>query len=314
MDDLYDKIYRVPHAEDDDYQETIINICRNENADLAVAIPELEVLFWTRHSMPVRCLTPPPRFSQIAISKASLYQHLKQTSLIPKYETRERAELLHDSQPTTMQWPLWIRDFKAGSSSARGALLVENPNELTAWIVLNANTDEFMLSEYLPGRNFACQLLYYHGELEKIGTYERLDYFMANNVLSGVSGNISRGRLTRNEKVSRAAQEAVSRICSQTGEVMHGIVTVDLKEDVQGAAKITEINLRHVACTSAFASAGNNFAEAHVFATLERSDMFGAFEPTYPPENLILRDIDGPPQWVPRLAVPAEGQALKRHA
>ena len=36
-----------------------------------------------------------------------------------------------------------------------------------------------MLSEYLPGRNLACFLLYHEGKLLKYGVAERIEYLMA---------------------------------------------------------------------------------------------------------------------------------------
>jgi hypothetical protein len=52
-----------------------------------------------------------------------------------------------------------------------------------------------MASEFLPGRNLACLLLFHAGRLIKLGCYERLVYFMGHTALSGVTGNIAQGRL-----------------------------------------------------------------------------------------------------------------------
>jgi hypothetical protein len=150
-------------------------------------------------------------------------------------------------------------------------------------------------------------LLYCQGRLVKTGVYERLAYFMGRVVPSGVSGNISQGRLLNDARVLHSSRSAVESICEQTGEIMQGIVAVDLREDTHAVPKITEINLRHVACTSAFAAAGNNLAEAQAFATLGMMDRIGAPDHTYPPGNYILRDIDGPPLWVSGLELPPLG-------
>lgn len=207
--------------------------------------------------------------------------------------------------------PCWIRDIAVGAAGGRGAFLARSVDELKAWAMLNIDSEMFMVSEYLPGRNYACQLLYFKGDLAKVGIYERLEYFLGRMIPSGVSGNISRGRLLNDARVLEVSKAAVDSICSTTGEDMHGFITVDLKEDAKGVPKVTEINLRHVACTSAFADAGHNMSEAHAFATISMPERIGAREAGYPPGNYILRDIDGPPLWVSEIAVPAAGGRVK---
>jgi carbamoyl-phosphate synthase large subunit len=308
---LYDVIYRVPYVtEGDNYTNAIKHVCEQENIHLAIVIPELEVLHWARHQLPVPSLLPPEHFCRVAGSKEALYLALQDSGNIPRFELVTRARLTDDSdyQPPA-GWPCWIRDHGLGSTSGRGSFLASNHEELQAWVTLNPGIENFMVSEFLPGRNFACHLLYHQGNLIKTGVYERLAYFMGHLVPSGISGNISRGRLLNDPRVVEVSVSAVEQICRQTGDVMNGMVAVDLREDAHQHPMITEINLRHVACTSAFASAGHNLAEAQAFAALGMLDQVGEREHDYPPGNYILRDIDGPAVWVPQLQVPSINQA-----
>lgn len=308
---LYDTIYRVPHSSDGRYADTINDVCEREHIDLAIVIPELEVLYWSRQEMRAPCLLPPEKFCSIAGSKVSLYRALEASGAVPGFDIVQREALMStDFVPPSSKWPCWIRDHGVGSTSGRGSLLAANLDELQAWVVLNSKIESFMISEFLPGRNFACHLLYHDGKLIKTGTYERLAYFMGRIAPSGISGNISQGRLLNDMRILNVSQSAVEAICRQTNETMRGLVAVDLREDSHGNPMITEINLRHVACTSAFASAGNNLAEAQVFATLGMPDSVGALDHPYPPDNYILRDIDGPALWVSRLDLPPIGSAV----
>lgn len=307
---LYDAIYRAPHSADASYTDMINDVAERERADLAIVVPELEVLHWTRHKMRVPCLLPPENFSRIAGAKASLYRMLEGSDSVPRFEILERSRLLARDFVPAAGWPCWIRDHGVGTTSGRGSLLAANGDELHAWLVLNPNTASFMISEFLPGRNFACHLLYHNGTLIKTGIYERLEYFMGRIAPSGISGNISRGRLLNDPRILDVSRMAVEAICRQTNETMQGLVAVDLREDAGGNPMITEINLRHVACTSAFASAGNNLAEAQVLATLDMPDRVGPLDTVYPSENFILRDIDGPALWVPGLDLPPIGSAV----
>lgn len=307
---LYDVIYRVPHSGDKKYTDTVNEICEQEAIDLAIVIPELEVLHWTRNRIHARCLLPPEKFCCIAGSKVALYGALQGAAAVPRFAIATRDALLSPDYLPASGWPCWIRDHGVGSTSGRGSLLASTYEELKAWVVLNPKIKSFMVSEFLPGRNFACHLLYHSGKLIKVGVYERLAYFMGRIAPSGISGNISQGRLLNDMRIVDVSRTAVESICQETNETMQGLVAVDLREDAHENPMITEINLRHVACTSAFASAGNNLAEAQVFATLGMPDRAGAFDQPYPSGNYILRDIDGPALWVPKLELPPIGSAV----
>lgn len=307
---LYDVLYRAPHVSARDYGDTIRKVCERERIDLAVVIPELEVLYWTSHEVGVACLLPPERFCQTAGSKIGLYKALGDSAAIPRFEIVSRESLTSPGYAPASGWPCWIRDHGLGTTSGRGSLLASGRAELEAWVTLNPEIESFMVSEFLPGRNFACHLLYLEGKLLKVGVYERLAYFMGRIAPSGISGNISRGRLLNDTRIVDVSKSAVETICRQTNEVMQGLVAVDLRENSHGEPMITEINLRHVACTSAFAAAGNNLAEAQVFATLGMPERTGELDPHYPPGNYILRDIDGPALWVSGLELPPIGQPV----
>ena len=172
---------------------------------------------------------------------------------------------------------------------------MSEPEEAYAWAYLNPEISSYMVAEHLPGRNIACTVLFSGDELLKAGCYERLEYFMGHLAVSGVTGNINRGRLLNDERARNLAEQAVRFVAGLTGEQAHGLLTVDLREDRTGALKVTEINVRHVAATSALADGGANMAEAQVLATLGRLDEIGETVPHFPDDNVILRDIDGAP-------------------
>lgn len=306
---LYERIYKVPHVSSREYRTTIERVIKEEQIDAAVVIPELEVVFWSLHQFPIPYLVPPPKFSESIVSKRSLYDMLNGTGLIPAYLIASRKQIHNSEFHNPLGYPCWVRDFARGSTSARGAFMASSLEQLTAWIAINQGTEDFMLSEFLPGRNYACHLLYNHGALLKVGIYERLEYFMNKVAVSGITGNISRGRLVNNQAVKANAVKAVEIISENNRETMHGLIAVDLRADHKGNPLITEINIRHVACTSAFASAGFNLSEYQMLCTLKRADEIDSeVEKIYPEDNLILRDIDGPPIWIPGFVPLADGE------
>jgi hypothetical protein len=295
---LYERVYRVSEPSDPGYADLLADICGRESIDVAVVGPEAEVLFWSGREFPVPALLPPPQFSEIAISKGKLYEALQQTGLVPHYRIVSREDLVARRALDLDGGPVWLRDYSEASSSGIGSIQVSEPEEAYAWAYLNPGIPSYMVAEHLPGRNIACTLLFREDELLKAGCYERLEYFMGHLAVSGVTGNINRGRLVNDERARALAEQAVRFVCDLTGERAHGLLTVDLREDRTGALKITEINVRHVAATSALAAGGANMAEAQVLATLGRLDEIGEPAPRFPDDNVILRDIDGVPIWL----------------
>jgi hypothetical protein len=295
---LYDRVYRVSEPSDPGYEELVARLCREEAIDVAIVSPEAEVLFWSGREFPVPTLLPPPGFVEVAISKAKLYDALRETGLVPRHHLVGRDDLLARRGIELDGGPVWLRDHSEASSSGLGSIMVSEPGEAYAWAYLNPEISSYMVAEHLPGRNLACTLLFVEDKLLKAACYERLEYFMGHLAPSGVTGNINRGRLVNDERARKLAEQAVRFVGGLTGEPAHGLLTVDFREDRSGALKVTEINVRHVAATSALAQGGANLAEAQILATLRRLDEIGEPVPHFPDDNVILRNIDGAPLWV----------------
>jgi hypothetical protein len=292
---LYDRVYLVPDARDPRYVEVMGDICQQEAIDVAVVSPEAEVLFWSGRELPVPALLPPPHIVKVAINKKNLYDALQGSGLIPWYTIVARADLLARRGLDFARGPVWLRDFSDASSSGTGAIRVNDAEQAYAWACLHSEITDYMVAEYLPGGNFACCMLLYEGELLKVACYERLEYLMGRLVASGVTGNISRGRLVNDSRLTTIAEQAVRHVSQRHDEPAHGLFTVDLREATDGSPKVTEINIRHTACTSALAAGGANLAEAQVLASLGRREEIGEVAATFGEGNLILRDVDGPP-------------------
>ena len=294
---LFETTYRVPYVWEDGYADLMKQICEREQIAAAILIPELEVRFWSKREFPCPTTLPPEKFSELVVSKKRLYEALTDTDLVPSFTVLDTHQA-RESRQFDGRLPKWVRAFDEGSSSGKGALLVKSVDELLAWIDLNEGYDQLLMADVLPGRNLACHLLYSEGKVRKIAVYERLKYFMSRVSPSGITGNICEGKLVNLPEAVEVSTKAIELILQQTGELMSGLVAVDLREDSQGRPRITEINLRHVASTYSFALSGFNLAEAQIELSLDPSADVGELEAQYPENNLILRDIDGIPIWV----------------
>jgi hypothetical protein len=296
---LYEKIYKVPESTEDGYENIIRTIYAEEKIDAVIVIPEPEVCTWAESLDDLTVLTPPPKFCRITINKAKVFDMLSPANLVPANIVCDRDYLVSGSSVHNLRYPVWMRNAASGTTSGIGSYLVKSPNEERLWAELHANTARFQLAEYLPGRNLACSMLFHEGRLVYAVCAERIKYFMAHLVPSGVSGNTCEGRVFIEDSIIAKSEKAVRIIADSTKEIMRGLVTVDLKEDQGEEAYITEINLRHVAFTSAFADAGFNISEAQLLATYGKIDEIEVCHcRKVSGDNRFYRDIDGLPLYI----------------
>lgn len=295
----FDKIYKVPSAGTTNYREVAQKVLDEEKPDAVIVVPEVEVLYWSKHPFNIPHIVPPANFAEIVISKERLFDALAGTGLVPEYCNISSAQIMMHDFKNPLGYPVWIRDGAAGTASAKGAFKAENLDELQAWVRINSHTTQFQLSQFLPGRNLGCFCLFKQGKLIKMAQAERIEYIMAKVAVSGITGNTSKGKLLNEDKIKEVALNAITLLCKKTGEIMNGLVVVDMKEDINGNPIITEINIRHVAFSSSFAMAGQNISEAQLLLALERdAEIGGAVQKNYPAGNLLLRDVDGTPIYI----------------
>jgi carbamoyl-phosphate synthase large subunit len=155
--------------------------------------------------------------------------------------------------------------------------------------------ERFLASEFLPGRNLACKLLYWEGKLLRGACGERVNYIMSKVAPSGITGNTSFGRLLNEKPLVETASKAMDFLFGKLGVERHGFFTIDFKENAQGEPLITEINVRHVAFTQCFAAAGANFADDTVRLLLGEpiDKSFKIYE--FEKDLIFLRDVDSLP-------------------
>ena len=309
----FDRLYKVPAANDPDYEKVVRKIIADEKPDAAIIVPEVEVVYWSQHELGIPCLLPPPEFAKLAISKERVFDALKDTELVPKHFSVLAKEFNNPNFQNPLGYPVWIRDGGAGTASAKGAFKAQSLDDLKAWAAINKGIEQFQLSEFLPGSNYGCFCLFKNGKLIKMCQAERIEYIMAKVALSGITGNTSLGRLLNDDAIKAVALESIDRICQKTGEKMNGLVVCDMKCKADGSPILTEINLRHVAFSSMFASAGFNVSEYQLLLALNRDDEISPeIEKIFPVGNRMLRDVDGEPIYKEKLEeIPVGGYYSK---
>ena len=277
--ELFDKTYLIPHSSNDDYWSVLESIISKESIDYTFVVPEKEVLKWSlkmkTDGIPCDSLLPDYEVAKVLYDKYEIHNRLIHYDLVPttiKIETTELEKNIGDF----IKIPFWVR---AGhGAGAKGSLKINNMDDLKGWIKLNPHIKDFIASEYLPGRIYACKLLFYEGEAIRASCAERFDYLLAQASPSGISGMCSRGRLVNNKEIVEKSIKALKVISDSCKQKPHGMFTVDYREDEYGNPKITEINIRHVSFTLAFALCGANFAEDSLRLYLDDSSFDRSFK------------------------------------
>lgn len=296
--DLFGKSYIVPRATDATYWETIERIISENKIDVAVILPELEVMEWSKrketHTLPCKVLLPDSSIAELLVDKSRMTALLKDLDIVPMSVEFNSTDENFDKVFNSLPFPFWVRS--SSGTSGLGSLKVENEPALKNWMQINPGVKKFLASKFLPGRNLACKLLYYDGKLLRSACGERVNYIMAKVAPSGITGNTSFGRLLNEPKLVAVAVKAMDYLFGNLQARQHGFFTVDFKEDENGKPYITEINVRHVAFTQCFSAAGANFAEDTVRLLDDDISFDRNYKMyTFQEGQIFLRDVDSLP-------------------
>ncbi|MCI0548997.1 MAG: ATP-grasp domain-containing protein [Candidatus Rokubacteria bacterium] len=136
---------------------------------------------------------------------------------------------------------VWCR-ARTGSGST-GATVVRDAAQARWWMRYWADmrgvpVSSFILSTFLPGRDFGCQSLWLRGELVLSKAFERLAYVVGGSTPSGVSSVAALARTVDDPRLPELCRAAVRAVDGRAS----GLFSVDVKEDARGRPCVTEIN------------------------------------------------------------------------
>jgi len=143
----------------------------------------------------------------------------------------------------------WVRAIEGAGGKASTPF--KDIEVLAAWLDywgLRYPDMNFMIQEYLPGRNIAWQGIYKRGNLITSQARERVEYIYPGLAPSGVTGTPSVQRTIRDKRVNKNAERAIKMI----DPMPDGVFGVDLKENKFGEPIPTEINTGRFFTTSFF--------------------------------------------------------------
>lgn len=264
MSGLLDVRCVCPRCDDSTYFPWIERLVEDEGVDYAFVQPEAEVVAWAAYresngSYPCPTLMGGPRMTSALRDKGTTAELLEGTEFIPRTITITQDNPRMDDVESIVGYPSWVRATRG--TGGLGSLRLDEPNDLRGWLAMNPGIPEFTVSELLPGRHIANEMLYYEGEYLRGAALECAEYVMASTAPSRVTGNTRLGRLIDGEEINEFCDACVRHLEQKLDERVHGVLSFDLKEDAEGNPKVTEVNIRHMAYTGVLAEAGFDLVE-----------------------------------------------------
>jgi carbamoyl-phosphate synthase large subunit len=301
-----DKEYVIPKATEPEYIDKLNEVIQKEKIDFVHPQPDVEVEIISEHREKLQANIFLPskqavRKCQNKLESAMLWQ--KEGIAVAKtLELRDESDT--DKAFEKLEAPIWIR-AKHGAGG-RGSTLAGNKETAIAWIkywqARGANW-QFIAQEHLPGKNIGFHSLWKNGELITSMARERLEYIYPHLAPSGVTGTPSVQRTIHDEAANQTATKAVLAIDPKYS----GIACVDLKENKNGVACVTEINAGRMFTTSYFFSYASKILRNDHNANIPYLYVKLAFNEEIPklqqynilPENIYwVRHIDAPARMV----------------
>ncbi len=284
-----DRNYIVPRADSPDYLAAVNRVIARERIDLVHAQPDVEVetLSRRRGELEARTFLPPDATIALCADKMRLNQAMQRAGLpVPEAYFLAGAAELDDAMAAlrSRHAKVWLRAVRGAGS--RASLPVKTADQARAWIeywrdMRGVGFGDFMVSEFLPGREFAFQSLWHEGRLVVSQARERVEYIFGHLTPSGQSSSPSVARTVHRDDVNRIATAAILAADARP----HGIFCVDMKENAASQPLVTEINCGRFFTTSNFyAHAGVNMPHAYVRLGL------GESVPEFPPYDAVPAD------------------------
>lgn len=297
IDGLLDEKYICPRCTDDNYFDIIEKIVNKEKIDFAFVQPESEIVEWGKYydkngEFPCKVFMGSTKLSKSLKDKSIMADILEGTEFIPKTIKVTKTNPNYSDVENIIGFPCWIRATEG--TGGFGSLKINNLEEYKSWLFINTNISEFTVSEFLPGRHLANEMLYYNGEYVKGASLECVEYVMANTAPSRVTGNTHFARFLNDDRINKFCDSCIRYIENKLDIVAHGILSFDLKEDTNGNLKVTEVNIRHMAYTGVMAEIGFDLIEDSIRiledgnADKVEKNQFYHYDKPY----IFLRDVD----------------------
>jgi carbamoyl-phosphate synthase large subunit len=218
------------------------SIVKKERIDFLHPQPSAEalVLSKARDQISVPLLLPAPDVIETGQDKLLTKVRIEQKG-VPIASTVALNELNDIEKAFSMfESPLWVR--ARHGAGGRLSLSCNSKDEALHWISLwverGIPVDEFIIQEYLPGRNIAMDTVWRDGKLVTSYCRERIEYPLKHVSPSGITGTPSVARIVQDDKINEVGEKSVKAL----DPLPNGAYSIDIKENSRGRPCVTEVD------------------------------------------------------------------------
>lgn len=260
------------------------------NDDDALLLAQLH----ERNPLPCRTFLPTAKTIALCHDKYALYELFRrhQIPVATTYPITDRASLDKAWRALNPRDLAWCR-IRYGCASL-GATKVRDVDQAWHWITYwntmrGVPVEHFTLCEFLPGRDFNVQGIWFEGRLVLIKMCERLSYLHATQNPSGMGSTAALAK-TVWEPAAIAACEAAMQAVDPCA---HGIFFLDMKGNEAGIPCVTEINASRFVMITNFHDLIGRYNMAGTYARLGCGDSVDIDDPYDDPgEYYLVRELD----------------------
>ncbi|MDV3276964.1 MAG: hypothetical protein LYZ69_00680 [Nitrososphaerales archaeon] len=234
--------YLTPRHDSPEFVPTVSKIASKEKVGFIHPQPSSEALVLSerRNELPAPVLLPEPSVMRTGQDKLFSQKKLEESD-VPVARTFPVSRLSDVEKAFERRSPpLWIR--ARHGAGARLSLQCDSSSEALHWVALwnekGVPADEFIIQEFLPGRNIAWDSIWDGGKLVTSYCRERLEYPLKHVSPSGITGTPSVARTVHDRRTNSVGEKAVMAIA----KTPQGAFSVDMKEDSEGRPCVTEVD------------------------------------------------------------------------
>ncbi len=289
-----DKTYLIPKAKDEEnFIEAINKIIAIEQPQLLIPNSDIEAEILAKHRDRVNTKMFLPNHDVIVIlqDKYLMYEFcIKNQINVAKTIPLEKLSDLDKIPDHFSDYPLWARiRTGAGSKHTSKIFSVEHAKNFIAHATTaykkKVGIEDFTVSEYLPGHDYAVMTLWKDGELVLIKMAHRAAYF-------GLQGETPPYviKCTYSQEIKDFAVATVKKFNPKA----NGVYNLDIKFDKNNEIALTEINIgRFYYNMPIFNLTGkNNAFQVFLDVAFGNEHEYGLSDWE---EKIFIRDMDNPP-------------------
>jgi carbamoyl-phosphate synthase large subunit len=252
-----DESHELPLVSDPSYLAELKSLIEKTHAGFVHAQPDVEVQFLSKHrdKLPAPMLLPSHETIELCADKLAFAERQRQAGVpvAETYAVADEASLAQAVESLLARHErAWVR-ARTGAGG-RASLPVAQAEHAVMWArywgTRGVPIGDFMVQEFLPGREFAFQSIWRQGEIVTSQARERVEYLFGYLTPSGQTSSPAVARTVHRQDVNETAAAAVRAADPQA----HGVFCVDLKENAEGVPCVTEINAGRFFTTSIFFS------------------------------------------------------------